>query len=269
MPVVQANGIDIYYEVQGEGEPLVLIPYLAADQACYAFQVAEYAKHYTCYHGRPARRGPVQQAGRAPTPPSCSPTTSPRSCRRPGSARRTSPGCRWARRPACGWRPSTREQVKTLSLHSAWTATDPFLRAVVEGWQIMAKGARQRHRDGHQGHLPLVLHPGAVRRQAGVHRLAGRVRPRPPDAAGGRVPAPVRGGARRTTPRRVLGSIQAPDADHLRAARPGVLDPVRRTAHRGDRGLRARSCSRTARTRRSTRTSRRSTTRTLAFLQHH
>jgi hypothetical protein len=28
MPVVQANGIDVYYEVQGEGEPLVLIPYL-------------------------------------------------------------------------------------------------------------------------------------------------------------------------------------------------------------------------------------------------
>src|SRR5205823_13732860 len=49
MPSVQANGIDINYEVQGAGEPLVLIPYLAADQACYAFQVAEYAKHYTCF----------------------------------------------------------------------------------------------------------------------------------------------------------------------------------------------------------------------------
>ena len=49
MPTVQGNGIDIDDEVQGEGEPMVLIPYLAADQACYAFQVAEYAKHYTCY----------------------------------------------------------------------------------------------------------------------------------------------------------------------------------------------------------------------------
>src|SRR5712691_6440466 len=48
MPTVQGNGIDIYYEVQGEGEALVLIPYLAIDQACYAFQVAEYAKHFTC-----------------------------------------------------------------------------------------------------------------------------------------------------------------------------------------------------------------------------
>lgn len=49
MPVVQANNIEIYYEVQGEGEPLVLIPYLAADQACYAFQVADYARQFTCY----------------------------------------------------------------------------------------------------------------------------------------------------------------------------------------------------------------------------
>jgi pimeloyl-ACP methyl ester carboxylesterase len=49
MPTVNANGIEIYYEVQGEGEPLVLIPYLAADQACYAFQVADYANHFTCF----------------------------------------------------------------------------------------------------------------------------------------------------------------------------------------------------------------------------
>ena len=48
MPTVRANDIDIYYEQQGSGEPLVLIPYLAIDQACYAFQVADYAKHFTC-----------------------------------------------------------------------------------------------------------------------------------------------------------------------------------------------------------------------------
>ena len=31
MPKVQANGITINYEQQGNGEPLLLIPYLAAD----------------------------------------------------------------------------------------------------------------------------------------------------------------------------------------------------------------------------------------------
>ena len=46
MPKVQANHITINYDRQGTGEPLILIPYLAADCACYAFQVAEYAKHW-------------------------------------------------------------------------------------------------------------------------------------------------------------------------------------------------------------------------------
>jgi pimeloyl-ACP methyl ester carboxylesterase len=48
MPKVQAGGITMNYDQQGSGEPLVLIPYLAADHACYAFQIADYSKHFTC-----------------------------------------------------------------------------------------------------------------------------------------------------------------------------------------------------------------------------
>ena len=48
MPKVKANQLTMNYETQGEGEPLILIPYLSAEHACYAFQVADYAKHYTC-----------------------------------------------------------------------------------------------------------------------------------------------------------------------------------------------------------------------------
>src|SRR5215472_841758 len=48
MPKVNANGLTFHYDQQGSGTPLVLIPYLAADHACYAFQVAEYAKHLRC-----------------------------------------------------------------------------------------------------------------------------------------------------------------------------------------------------------------------------
>jgi len=48
MPNVTANGINHHYEQQGTGEPLILVPYLAADNACYAFQVADYARHFTC-----------------------------------------------------------------------------------------------------------------------------------------------------------------------------------------------------------------------------
>jgi pimeloyl-ACP methyl ester carboxylesterase len=32
------------------------------------------------------------------------------------------------------------EKVKSLSLHSAWAKTDPFLKVVVEGWQVIANG---------------------------------------------------------------------------------------------------------------------------------
>src|ERR1700746_3711118 len=134
MPLVQANNIDIYYEVQGEGEPLVLIPYLAADQACYAFQVADYAKQFTCFtvdlrgaglSGKPDGAyttelfaddiaGFMQAAdiGRAHIA---------------GLSLGAATGM-WlaAKHPA---------RVKSLSLHSAWPRTDPFLRVVVQGWQ--------------------------------------------------------------------------------------------------------------------------------------
>ncbi len=32
------------------------------------------------------------------------------------------------------------DKVKSLSLHSAWPKTDPFLKAAVESWQVMAMG---------------------------------------------------------------------------------------------------------------------------------
>src|SRR5881396_1740366 len=37
MPQVEVDRLTINYEVQGEGEPLLLIPYTSADHACYAF----------------------------------------------------------------------------------------------------------------------------------------------------------------------------------------------------------------------------------------
>ena len=79
MPKVKVNDITINYETQGSGEPLILIPYLAADNACYAFQVADYAKHFTCISLDPRGAGETRQAGRRPIRPNCSPTTSPHS----------------------------------------------------------------------------------------------------------------------------------------------------------------------------------------------
>jgi pimeloyl-ACP methyl ester carboxylesterase len=139
MPVVQANGIEMYYEVQGEGEPLVLIPYLAADQACYAFQVAEYAKHFSCY------TVDLRGAGLSDKPDGEYTTELLAAdisafMKAAGIERAHVAGLSlgaavgmWlaARHPA---------RVRSLSLHSAWDVTDPFLRTAVKSWRIMARG---------------------------------------------------------------------------------------------------------------------------------
>ena len=48
MPQVDVDGVRINYDVQGNGPPLVLLPYLAADHACYAFQLPAYTERFTC-----------------------------------------------------------------------------------------------------------------------------------------------------------------------------------------------------------------------------
>jgi 3-oxoadipate enol-lactonase len=139
MPVVQANGIDMYYEVQGDGEPLVLIPYLAADQACYAFQVAEYAKHFSCYtvdlrgaglSGKPDGKYTTDLL--ADDVAAFMQVAEIQNAHVAGLSLGAAVAM-WlaARHPA---------RVRSLSLHSAWSASDPFLRSVVETWRIMARG---------------------------------------------------------------------------------------------------------------------------------
>ena len=48
MAQVEVDGLTINYDVQGEGGPLLLIPYLSADHACYAFQLPAYTQHFSC-----------------------------------------------------------------------------------------------------------------------------------------------------------------------------------------------------------------------------
>jgi hypothetical protein len=47
MPQVEVDRLTINYEVQGEGEPLLLIPYTSADHACYAFQLPAYTERFS------------------------------------------------------------------------------------------------------------------------------------------------------------------------------------------------------------------------------
>ena len=139
MPNVQAGDLSVYYETTGAGEPLVLIPYLAADQACYAFQVGEYAKHFTCISVDLRGAGQSDKPAGSIHDRAASPTTSRRSCRRSASTARMSWDCRSARATGMWLAAKYPEKVKTLSLHSAWPKTDLFLRTVVETWQVMAR----------------------------------------------------------------------------------------------------------------------------------
>jgi pimeloyl-ACP methyl ester carboxylesterase len=208
MPTVHANGIDIYYEVQGTGEPLVLIPYLAADQACYAFQVAEYAKSYTCFtvdlrgaglSGKPD--GPYTTELLADDVAGFMQAAGIDRAHVSGLSLGAATGM-WlaARHP---------DKVKSLSLHSAWHHTDPFLRAVVEGWQIMAEGLGSVTDMVIKGIFPWCFTPELyAKRPEYVDSLADfvRSRPMPPVDAFLRQSAAVLG----HDAREALGSVQAP-----------------------------------------------------------
>ena len=139
MPTVEANGINMYYETQGEGEPIVLLPYLAADQACYAFQVADYAKRFTCI------TVDLRGAGLTDKPEGVYTTELLADdvaalMRAIGVERAHVSGLSLGAAVGMWLAAKHPERVKTLSLHSAWPKTDPFLRVVVETWRIMAKG---------------------------------------------------------------------------------------------------------------------------------
>jgi pimeloyl-ACP methyl ester carboxylesterase len=208
MPIVHANGIDINYEVQGEGEPVVLIPYLAADQACYAFQVAEYAKHFTCFSvdlrgaglsGKP--EGIYTTELLADDVAAFMQAAGIGSAHIFGLSLGAAAGM-WlaARHPAL---------VKSLSLHSAWPSTDPFLRAVVETWQIMARGLDSVTEMVIKGIFPWCFTPELyAARPEYIDSLADFVRSRPMPA----VDAFLRqsGAVLAHDARAALGSIQAP-----------------------------------------------------------
>jgi 3-oxoadipate enol-lactonase len=139
MPTVRVNDIDVYYETQGSGEPMVLIPYLAIDQACYAFQVADYAKHYTCISVDLRGAGQTSKPDGAYTTELFADDVAA-FMQAIGVERAHVTGLSLGAATGMWLAAKHPQKVKTLSLHSAWPKTDPFLRTVVEGWQVMAKG---------------------------------------------------------------------------------------------------------------------------------
>jgi pimeloyl-ACP methyl ester carboxylesterase len=138
MPKVAVNKFTMNYEQQGNGEPLILIPFLSADHACYAFQVAEYAKHFTCISVDLRGTGESDQPEQGYTTETLADDVAAfmqalgiQKAHLSGMSLGSAVGM-WlaAKHP---------DKVQSLSLHSGWTKTDPFMKTVIGGFQVMAK----------------------------------------------------------------------------------------------------------------------------------
>jgi 3-oxoadipate enol-lactonase len=138
MPTIRANSITMNYDQQGSGEPLVLIPYLAADYACYAFQVAEYSKHFTCISVD------LRGAGASDKPDGVYSTELfaddvAAFMQALGVGKAHVSGLSLGAATGMWLAAKYPDRVKSLSLHSGWAKSDPYIKTVVEGWQVMAK----------------------------------------------------------------------------------------------------------------------------------
>ena len=137
MPRIRANNITMNYDQQGAGEPLVLIPYLAADHACYAFQVAEYAKHFTCISLDLRGTGETDKSEGAYTTELLADDVA--AFMQAAGIRKAHVGGLSLGAVIGMWLAAKYpDKVESLSLHSAWPKTDAFVRTIVEGWQVMA-----------------------------------------------------------------------------------------------------------------------------------
>jgi pimeloyl-ACP methyl ester carboxylesterase len=179
MPKVKVNDITMNYEQQGSGEPLVLIPYLAADNACYAFPVGDYAKHFTCISLDPRGAGETDKpAGTYSTELFADDVAG--FMQAIGVERAHVSGVSLGAATGLWLAGKYPERVKTLSLHSCWPKTDPFLKVIAQGWQTMAKGLGSVQEMIIHGILPFCLTPELYAAKPDyVDQLAAFVRSRP------------------------------------------------------------------------------------------
>ena len=179
MPKVRANNITINYDQQGSGEPLVLIPYLSADHACYAFQVAEYARHFTCFSLD------LRGTGESDNPEGAYSTETLADdvaafMQAAGIRKAHIAGLSLGAATAMWLAAKYPDHVQSLSLHSAWPKTDLYLKTVVQGWQEMARALGSVTEMVVHAIFPWCLTPGLyAARPEYIQQLADFVRSRP------------------------------------------------------------------------------------------
>lgn len=138
MPKVKVSGMTMNYDQQGSGEPLVLIPYLSADHACYAFQVAEYSKHFTCISVDLRGTGETDKPEGEYTTEILADDVAA-FMRALGLGKAHVSGLSLGAAIGMWLAAKYPAQVKSLGLHSGWTKSDPYVKTVLESWQVTAK----------------------------------------------------------------------------------------------------------------------------------
>jgi 3-oxoadipate enol-lactonase len=137
MPQVDVDGLTINYDLQGEGETLLLIPYTSADHACYAFQLPAYTQHFSCV------AIDLPGSGQSDTPPGPYSTE--------GYAEQVASflgaigveqahvaGMSLGAAVAMHLGAHHPDRVRSLSLHSGWDTSDAYLKTVVGQWRTLA-----------------------------------------------------------------------------------------------------------------------------------
>jgi 3-oxoadipate enol-lactonase len=179
VPQVDVDGLSVNYDVQGEGQPLLLIPYLSADHACYAFQLPAYTEHFSCIavdlpgtgeSDKPA--GPYATEAYADQMAGFLGAIGIESAHVAGVSLGAAVAMHLAARHP--------DRVRSLSLHSAWDRTDGYLRAVVEVWRALARALPSVADAVIEGIFPFCFTPEMyVERPEFVQALDDFVRGRP------------------------------------------------------------------------------------------
>lgn len=179
MPKIKAP-LTVNYEQQGSGDPLILIPFLAADHACYAFQVAEFAKHFTCISVDLRGTGESDDPGVEYTTETLADDVA-RFMEAIGIAKAHIFGLSLGGAVGLWLGAKYPEKVKSLSLHGTWTKTGADAQPVVEGWKKTARELGSVQEMVIQTQLPWCLTRELyAARPEYIEALADFIRSRPP-----------------------------------------------------------------------------------------
>jgi pimeloyl-ACP methyl ester carboxylesterase len=138
MPVVNVEGLRINYEAVGDGEPLLLIPALGADVNCFALQVPDYARHFTCISvdlpgagASDALPGPSSTVGYADHMAAFLDAIGIEPAHVSGLSLGSAVATHLAARHP--------DRVRSLTLSSTWDVTDALMRVRIENWCALAR----------------------------------------------------------------------------------------------------------------------------------